>query len=95
LSLVGPRPEVKKWVDIYPDRWKKILSIRPGITDNASIMFKDEEEILTRSGDPERTYKDIILPKKLDLYEDYLTNNSFCGDIKLIFKTIFSVLTKS
>lgn len=94
LSLVGPRPEVRRWVDVYPERWAKIHSIRPGITDNASILFRNEEEILSESADPEQTYMEIILPTKLDLYENYLKNHSFFGDIKLILKTVTTLVLK-
>ena len=91
MSLVGPRPEVEKWIALYPERWKRILSVPPGLTDNASIEFRNEEELLAGSGNPEKTYKETILPKKLELYEDYILNHSFTGDIKLIFKTILSI----
>jgi lipopolysaccharide/colanic/teichoic acid biosynthesis glycosyltransferase len=94
MSLVGPRPEVPKWIAAYPERWAKVLVVKPGITDNASILFRNEELLLAGSDDPENTYREIILPKKLDLYEDYVVNKSFCGDIKLIFKTLYSVLLK-
>jgi lipopolysaccharide/colanic/teichoic acid biosynthesis glycosyltransferase len=94
MSLVGPRPEVEKWVAVYPERWKRILSVKPGITDNSSIEFRNEDSLLAQSEDPEKTYKEVILSKKLDLYEDYVVNNSFFGDLKLIFKTIFSVIFK-
>jgi lipopolysaccharide/colanic/teichoic acid biosynthesis glycosyltransferase len=89
MSFVGPRPEVEKWVAVYPERWKRILSVKPGITDNSSIVFRDEENILSTSKDPERTYREVILPKKLDMYEYYVENNSFFNDLKLIFKTIY------
>lgn len=89
MSLVGPRPEVKKWVAVYPERWQKVLSVVPGITDNASIFFRNEEEMLCQSADPESTYREIVLPQKLDYYEDYIVNRSFFGDLKLILQTIF------
>jgi lipopolysaccharide/colanic/teichoic acid biosynthesis glycosyltransferase len=92
MSLVGPRPEVEKWVAVYPDRWKRVLSIKPGMTDNSSITFRNEESLLAKSNDPEKTYKEIILPRKLDFYEEYIINNSFYGDLKLIFKTLYSVI---
>jgi lipopolysaccharide/colanic/teichoic acid biosynthesis glycosyltransferase len=95
MSLVGPRPEIQFWVDVCPDRWKKILTVRPGITDNASVEFRDEEDILAKSIDPETTYKEIILPRKLDLYEQYVINHSFAGDLVLIFKTLFSLVKKA
>lgn len=89
MSLVGPRPEVQKWVEAYPERWRFVHSIRPGITDNASLEFRNEEEILAASTDPEETYRDMVLPRKLDLYEDYVRNHSLLGDIRIIFRTIF------
>lgn len=92
MSLVGPRPEVKKWVAVYPERWQKVLSVLPGITDNASIFFRNEEEMLCQSADPESTYREIVLPQKLDYYEDYVANHSFFGDVKLIFQTIYCCL---
>jgi len=94
MSIVGPRPEVKKYVDIYPERWKKILSIRPGITDPASVKFRNEEELLSKSDDSEREYKENILPGKLKLYEEYISNITFVNDLKIIFKTIFAIFFK-
>ena len=94
MWLVGPRPEVQKWVGAYPERWAVVHSVRPGITDNASIVFRNEEEILAASSDPQLTYRIEILPQKLKLYEDYIRKNSFWVDIKIIFKTISSVLFK-
>jgi len=94
MSIVGPRPEIPRWVTVYPERWEKVLSVRPGITDNSSILFRNEESMLSQSEDPEKTYRDIILPKKLGLYEVYVDTHSFLGDIKLIFKTIISVFFK-
>ena len=92
MSLVGPRPEVRKWVDAYPERWAKVLMIRPGMTDPASIYYRNEEELLAHVDDPEAYYRDHILPHKLDLYEEYVRSKSFWGDIYLIFKTILSVI---
>ena len=88
MSLVGPRPEVANWVAVYPDAWKKILTIRPGITDNASIIFKNEESILAEVDDPEQVYREVILPKKLELYTHYVNNRSFFGDILIILRTL-------
>lgn len=89
MSLVGPRPEVQKWVEAYPERWRFVHSIRPGITDNASLEFRNEEEILAASDDPEVTYREVVLPRKLYLYEDYVRNRTFLGDIRILFRTIF------
>jgi lipopolysaccharide/colanic/teichoic acid biosynthesis glycosyltransferase len=94
MSIVGPRPEVEKWVDVCPDKWKRILTVTPGITDNASIEFKSEESFLANSENPEKTYREIILPKKLELYEYYVSNHSFCGDLVLIFKTLYHIFLK-
>lgn len=92
MSLVGPRPEVPNWVDIYPERWKTVLSVRPGITDNASLEFRDEESILARSNDPESSYRFDILPKKLELYEHYVHHRSFSGDLGILWKTFIKVI---
>jgi len=94
MSFVGPRPEVKKWVDIYPQQWSYVLTVKPGITDNAAILFRNEEEILARSVNPEMYYKEIILPRKLNIYSDYINSQSLKGDIQIIFKTIYSILKK-
>lgn len=94
MSLVGPRPEVSKWVNEYPERWAKVLTVRPGITDPASIEFRNEETILSQSEDPERTYRYDILPKKLDLYEQYVDNHTFVGDLLIMLKTVWVVLAK-
>jgi len=94
MSLVGPRPEVKKWVDIYPQQWAFVLSVKPGITDNAAILYRNEEEILAKVMNPEIHYKEIILPQKLNLYKDYILNHSFAGDILIIFRTLYSIIKK-
>jgi len=88
MSFVGPRPEVKQWTSVYPEKWKIVHSVMPGITDNASIEFRNEELILAESQDPLKTYEEIILPRKLDLYIDYVQSRSFWGDIAIILKTI-------
>ena len=92
MSFVGPRPEVQKWVDAYPERWAVVHSVKPGITDNASIEFRNEEEILAASSEPLVTYRDEILPLKLTMYEDYVHNKSFWKDIGILFKTFTSVI---
>jgi len=93
MSFVGPRPEVRKWVNAYPERWAKVLTVKPGITDPASIYYRNEEELLAQADDPEAYYRDHILLHKLDLYEEYVRTRSFYGDIKIIFKTILSVFS--
>lgn len=92
MSLVGPRPEVRKWVDAYPERWAKVLTVRPGITDPASIVYRDEETILAASADPERTYRDEILPRKLAMYEKYVDEHGFWGDMKILIDTFLVVI---
>ena len=92
MSLVGPRPEVRKWVEAYPDRWSKVLAVRPGITDPASIEFRNEEELLAAAPGPETCYRDVILPRKLDLYERYVATQSLGGDIGILFRTMWAVV---
>jgi len=88
MALVGPRPEVRKWVEAYPERWALVHTVRPGITDPASIEFRNEEGLLARAVDPERTYREEILPRKLELYEAYVRTHSTWGDGVLILRTL-------
>jgi lipopolysaccharide/colanic/teichoic acid biosynthesis glycosyltransferase len=93
MSIVGPRPEVPKYVAYYPQNVRDIvLSVRPGITDRASIEFKDENELLDTSDNPEQTYIQNILPIKLKYYTDYVADQSFIGDIKIIVDTISAII---
>jgi len=95
MSLVGPRPEVPKYIDCYSDDEKyDVLSVKPGITDNASIEFRNENELLASSDDPEATYINEVLPKKIALYRKYVRELSFFGDVAIIFKTIFLIIKK-
>lgn len=94
MSLVGPRPEVMRYIELYPERWAFVLSVTPGITDPASIKYRNEEELLAAASNPEEEYKKVILPGKLDIYEDYVRNISFTGDIKIIINTLFAVIFK-
>lgn len=94
MSIVGPRPEVKQWTEVYPEKWDIVLKVKPGITDNASIHFRNEEEILAASTNPHETYKNDILPIKLDYYIDYVNSHSFWGDIIIIFKTFKQIILK-
>lgn len=88
MSLVGPRPEVPLYVACYPvDVRNIVLSVRPGITDRASIEFKDENEILGRALDPNQAYVQDVLPIKLRYYVEYVNTRSFWGDIYLILRT--------
>jgi len=95
MSLVGPRPEVTKYINCYSDNEKHdVLSVKPGITDNASIEFRDENKLLASSNDPESTYINEVLPKKIALYRKYVEERSFFGDVAIIFKTIFLIVKK-
>ncbi len=95
MSFVGPRPEIRKWVDAFPEHWRKVLAVRPGITDPASLVYRNEEEILASSTDPEMTYRDVILPHKLKLYEDYVDQRTFGGDFVIILETFVKIVRKS
>ena len=89
MSLVGPRPEVPRYVACYPEQDRQmVLSVRPGITDWASIEYKDENEILANSADPHQAYVNEVLPVKIRYYTDYVRNRSFWGDIRIIFATL-------
>lgn len=93
MSLVGPRPEVPRYVACYPaDLREVVLSVRPGITDRASIEFKDENEILGRAADPHNAYLNEVLPIKLSFYVEYVRTRSFSGDIFLILKTVAALV---
>lgn len=94
MSIVGPRPEVKIWTEVYPEQWKIVHLIKPGVTDEASIIFRNEEEILRKSLNPNETYKNQILPQKLELYIKYVYHQSFFGDLKIILRTIKHVIFK-
>ena len=92
MAIVGPRPEVRKWVDAYPERWARVLLVRPGITDPASVEFRNEEELLAASGDAERAYREVVLPRKLDLYEQYVADRNAWTDMKVVVRTIGAIL---
>ncbi len=95
MSLVGPRPEVQEFIDCYPYAVKKeVLSVRPGITDLASIEMVDENEILSGYSDHRQAYIDIILPIKQKYYVEYVRNNSIGLDILIILKTIFKIVSR-
>lgn len=92
MSVVGPRPEVPEFVEYYSPADKAIvLSVRPGITDNASIEFRNESELLDTADDPKRCYVEQILPAKLALYREYVNGRSFGKDIMIILKTIRAI----
>ena len=91
MSFVGPRPEVPKYVEMYNDEQRIVLSVRPGITDYASIEYRNENDILAKSDNPEQTYIDEVMPAKLKLNLQYINDMSLGVDIKIIFKTFFKI----
>ena len=88
MSLVGPRPEVRKYVDLYSEEQKKVLMVRPGITDYASLDYINENEILGKSKNPEEAYIKEVMPAKLALNRKYIAEAGFVTDLKIIFRTI-------
>lgn len=92
MSLVGPRPEVPKYVALYTKEQKEILKVRAGITDYASIEFSDENDLLASEEDPEKAYIEKIMPKKIELNKKYLSEISILTDIKIILLTIKKIL---
>lgn len=94
MSLVGPRPEVRKYVDMYTPEQLHVLDVRPGITDLASIRYRNENEILESVANPEQYYIDVIMPDKLQINLEYVATHSFLNDMKLIFKTFWEIISK-
>jgi lipopolysaccharide/colanic/teichoic acid biosynthesis glycosyltransferase len=95
MSLVGPRPEVPRYVALYPaEMQRKILSVRPGITDVASIEYRDESAVLARAADPEHAYVHEVLPHKLALSARYVDSASLWGDILLIGRTLLAIVNR-
>lgn len=92
MSLVGPRPEVPKYVELYNDEEKKVLNVKPGITDFASIEYRDENEILGKVENPEEYYINVIMKHKLTLNLKYINNNNIFIDIKIILQTLLKCL---
>ncbi len=94
MSLVGPRPEVRHYVDYWTEKQMRVLDVRPGITDPASIRFRNENELLEKAEDPERFYIDVIMQEKIKLYLEYVDKASFWYDIQLIFQTFKVIITE-
>lgn len=92
MSLVGPRPEVPKYVSLYTEEQREVLKVKPGITDYASILYKNENILLASSEEPEKMYIHEIMPKKIELNMRYIKDISIWNDIKIIFKTIVVLL---
>ena len=92
MSIVGPRPEVKRYTDLFSEEEKEILSVRPGITDWASIWNADEGKVLAGAADPEKAYMELIRPTKLKLQLKYVRERSFWVDLKIIFLTLLAIV---
>lgn len=92
MSLVGPRPEVRHYVDYWTPEQMHVLDVRPGITDPASIKFRNENELMEKAEDPEKYYIDVIMQEKIKLYLEYVEKHSFFYDIALIFKTFWVIV---
>lgn len=95
MSIVGPRPEVRKYVDLYTPEQMRVLSVRPGLTDYASIRYVNENELLATSYDPEQTYIQEIMPDKLNLNLKYIDEQSFRTDCKIILETLKAILVRN
>ena len=92
MSLVGPRPEVRHYVDYWTPEQMHVLDVRPGITDPASIKFRNENELMEKAEDPEKYYIEVIMQEKIKLYLEYVEKHSFWYDLGLIFKTFFVII---
>lgn len=92
MSIVGPRPEVKEFVDLYTEDQRTILNVKPGITDYASIMYFNENELLGKSDNPRQTYIDVIMPAKIELNKKYLNDPSLKHDISIMWKTFQRII---
>ena len=94
MSLVGPRPEVRHYVNYWTPEQMHVLDVRPGITDPASIKYRNENELLEKAEDPEKYYIEVIMQEKIKLYLEYAEKSSFWYDIKLIFQTFWVIITE-
>jgi len=89
MSLVGPRPEVPCFVDLEKPAWKRVLAVKPGLTDLATLIHRDEEALLGAQADPEEYYRAVLLPAKMDLSLNYIDSANIWTDLKLIFCTVY------
>ena len=92
MSIVGPRPEVEEFVSLYNTSQKRVLEVKPGVTDYASIEYFNENAILAEANDPKKTYIEIIMPEKIRLNEKYISNPTLAHDLKIIFRTILRII---
>ena len=93
MSLVGPRPEVRKYVSLYTAEQLRVLDVKPGVTDYASIEYSKENELLAQSSDPEKTYIEDVMPAKLQLNLKYMAEKGMITDIKIIFRTLKKIVS--
>lgn len=93
MSLVGPRPEVRKYVDMYTPEQMRVLDVRPGITDMASIRYRNENELLEQADNPDQYYVDVIMQDKLRINLEYVSRHTFWNDILLVFKTFREIVS--
>jgi lipopolysaccharide/colanic/teichoic acid biosynthesis glycosyltransferase len=93
MSLVGPRPEVRRYVDMYTPEQRRVLDVRPGITDYASIEYSDENELLAKATDPERTYIEEVMPAKLALNAKYIAEQGLMTDLRIIWWTVKKIVS--
>lgn len=94
MSLVGPRPEVRHYVDYWTQEQMHVLDVKPGITDPASIKFRNENELMEKADDPEKYYIEVIMQEKIKLYLEYVKKHSFFYDMRLIFKTFWVIISE-
>lgn len=94
MSIVGPRPEVRKYVDYYSEEQRKVLSVRPGITDYASLEYFHENEILGKAEDPEKAYLEEVMPAKLELNKKYIANPTIGTDLKIMWLTFLKMVKR-
>lgn len=94
MSLVGPRPEVRHYVDYWTEEQMHVLDVRPGITDPASIRYRNENELLEKAEDPEKYYIEVIMQDKIKLYLEYVEKHGFFYDIALIFQTFYTIVKR-
>ena len=92
MSIVGPRPEVKEYVDLYTEDQLEVLRVKPGITDLASLEYFNENELLGNSKDPEKTYVEEVMPAKIKLNKRYLSNPTLLNDVKIMWRTFRKII---
>jgi len=94
MSFVGPRPEVRKYVDMYNEQQMHVLDVKPGLTDYASIEYMDENDLLAQSSEPEKTYIEEIMPAKLEHNMRYIQDQGMITDLKIIFRTLSKIISR-